>query len=67
MQKEEDPTTNQNFESNITSHTTEDPWITVNRGHKKPPSVNHATYHQILAIINQNDLLSKRENYELMV
>jgi len=38
----------------------------VNRGHKKLPSVNHATYHQILVIINQYDLLSKGENYELM-
>ena len=36
---------NRNLESNITSHTTEEPWMTVNRGHKKPPSVNHATYH----------------------
>jgi hypothetical protein len=26
---------NRNLESNITSHTTEEPWITVNRGHKK--------------------------------
>jgi len=26
---------NRNLESNITSHTTEKPWITVNRGHKK--------------------------------
>ena len=25
---------NRNLESNITSHTTEEPWITVNRGHK---------------------------------
>jgi hypothetical protein len=57
---------NRNLESNITSHTTEEPWITVNRGHKKPPSVNHATYHQIPVIKNQYDLLSKRENYELM-
>jgi len=51
---------------NITSHTTEEPWITVNRGHKKPPSVNHATYHQIPVIKNRYDLLSKKENYELM-
>jgi len=26
---------NRNLESNITSHTTEEPWITENRGHKK--------------------------------
>jgi hypothetical protein len=38
----------------------------VNRGHKNPPSVNHASYHQITVIINQYDLLSKRINYELM-
>ena len=25
---------NRNLESNITSHTTEEPWISVNRGHK---------------------------------
>jgi len=48
------------------THTTEEPWINVNRGHKKPPPVNHASYHQIPVIINQYDLLSKRENYELM-
>jgi len=40
--------------------------MTVNRGHKKPPSVNNATYHQIPVIKNQYDLLSKRGNYELM-
>jgi hypothetical protein len=57
---------NQNLESNITSHTTEKLWITANREHKKPPSVHHAMYHQIPVIINQYDLLSKRENYELM-
>jgi hypothetical protein len=57
---------NSNLELNITSHTTEELWITVNRGHKKPPSVNHARSHQILVIKNQYDLLSKRENYELM-
>jgi hypothetical protein len=39
----------------------------VNRGHKKPPSVNHETYHQIPVIKNRYDLLSKMENYELMV
>jgi hypothetical protein len=33
---------------------------------QNPPSVNHATYNQIPVIINQYDLLSKRENYELM-
>ena len=55
-----------NIESNITSHTTEEPWITVNRGHKKPPSVYHASYHQIPVILNQCDLTSKKENYELM-
>ena len=33
---------------------------------QKPPSVNHATYHQIPVIKNQYDLLSKRENYEIM-
>ena len=60
--KEEDPTSKRNFGPNITSHTTEEPWITVNRGHKKPPPVNHASYHQIPIIINQYDLLSKREN-----
>ena len=38
----------------------------MDRGHTKPPSVNHAMYHQILVIINQYDLLSNRENYELM-
>ena len=38
----------------------------MNRGHKKPPSVNHATYHQIPVIKNRYDLLSKKENYELM-
>jgi hypothetical protein len=38
----------------------------VNRAHKKPPFVNHASYHQIPVIINQCDLLSKREYYELM-
>ena len=38
----------------------------MNRGYKKPPSVNHAMYHQIPVIKNQYDLLSKRENYELM-
>ena len=54
-----------NIESNIASHSTEETWVTVNRGHKKPPSVNHASYHQIRVIINQYDLLSKRENYEL--
>ena len=57
---------NRNLESNITSHTTEELWVTVNRGHKKPPSVNHAMYYQIPVIKNQYDLLSKRENYELM-
>jgi hypothetical protein len=62
--KEEDPTSNQNLNSNITSHTTEELWIPVNRGHKKPPSVNHASYYQILIIINQYDLFSKMENYE---
>jgi len=64
--KEEDPTSNRNLKSNITSHTTEEPWITVNRGHKKPPFVNHASYYQIPVIINQYDILSKRENYELV-
>jgi hypothetical protein len=57
---------NRNLESNITSHTTEEPWITVIRGHKKPASVNHATYHQIPVIKNRYDFLSKRDNYELM-
>ena len=57
---------NRNLESNITSHTTKEPWIIVNRGHKKPPSVNHAMYHQIPVIKNQYDLLNKREIYELM-
>jgi len=57
---------NRNLEMDITSHTTEEPWMTVNRGHKKPPSVNHATYHQIPVIKNRYDLLGKRENYELM-
>jgi len=50
--KEKDPTSNRNFGSNITSQTTEEPCITVDRGHKKPPSVNHALYHQIPVIIN---------------
>ena len=50
--KEEDRKSNQNFGPNITSHTTEEPWITVNRGHKNPPSVNYASYHQIPLIIN---------------
>jgi hypothetical protein len=54
------------LKSNITSHTTEELWITGNRGHEKPPSVHHITYPQIRVIINQYDLLSKRENYELM-
>jgi hypothetical protein len=57
---------NGNLESNIISHSTKEPWITVNRGHKKPPSVNHAIYHQIPVTKNRYDLLSKRENYELM-
>jgi hypothetical protein len=38
----------------------------VDRGHKKPPYVYHASYHQIPVIINQYDLPSKKENYELM-
>ena len=50
---------NRNLESNITSHTTKEPWITVNKGHKKPPSVNHATYHHIPVIKNQYDLFSR--------
>jgi len=33
--KEEDLKSNRNFGPNITSHTTEEPWITVHRGHKK--------------------------------
>jgi len=32
--KEEDPTSNRNFGPNITSYNTEEPCITVNRGHK---------------------------------
>ena len=50
--KEEDRKSNQNFGPNITSHTTEEPWISVHRGHRKPPSVNYASYHQIPLIIN---------------
>ena len=57
---------NRNLESNITSLTTEEPWMTVNRGHKNPRTVNHATYHQIPVIKNRYDLLGKRKNYELM-
>jgi hypothetical protein len=64
--KEEDPTANRNLKSNITPHATEEPWITVKSGHKKPPSVNHASYYQIPVVINQYDLLSKRENCELV-
>ena len=43
-----------------------EPWIAVNRGHKKPPPVNHATYHQIPVIKNRYDLLGKWENYDLI-
>jgi len=56
---------NKNLESNITSHTAKEPWITVNRGNKKTPSINHAMYHQIPVLKNRYDLLSKRENYGL--
>jgi len=56
---------NKNLESNITSHTAKKPWITLNRGNKKPPSINHATYHQIPVLNDRYDLLSKRENYGL--
>ena len=41
------------MESNITSPSSEEEWKTVNRGHKKPPTANHATYCQIPVIINR--------------
>ena len=57
---------NRNLESNITSHTIEELWITVNREHKKPPSLNHKTHHQILVIKISMIYLVKKGNYELM-
>jgi hypothetical protein len=54
------------LELNITSPTTKKPWKTVNRGHKKPPSVNHTLYYQIPVIINQYEPLRNWGNYEKM-
>jgi hypothetical protein len=64
--RKEDSTSNRNLESNITSPSTEEQWKTVNKGHKKPPTVNHASYYQILVIINQDELLRNRGNDEQM-
>jgi hypothetical protein len=40
-----DSTSNRILESNIHSPSTEEQWKTVNRGHKKPPTVNHVSYY----------------------
>ena len=64
--RKEDSTSNQIFESNIASASTEEQWKTVNRGHKKPPTVNHASYYQILVIINQYVPLTNSRKDEQM-
>ena len=64
--RKEDSTSNRILESNITSPSTEKQWKTVNRGHKKLPTVNHALCYQILVIINQYELLRNRGKDEQM-
>jgi len=51
--KKEECTLKRISESNITLPSIEEEWKTVNRGHKKPPTVNHATHCQIPVIINR--------------
>jgi len=53
------------LESNITSPSTEEQWKTVNRGHKKPPTVN-ALYYQIPVIINRYEPLRNSRKDEQM-
>jgi len=65
--RNEDYTSKQYLEANITSHTNEEPWKTMSRGYNKPYSVNHASCYQIPVIINRYELLRNRGNYEEMV
>ena len=65
--RNEDSTSKQYFESNITSCATEEPWKTVSRGYRKPSSVNHASYYQIPIIINRYEQLRNEGKYEEMV
>jgi hypothetical protein len=63
--RNEDSTSEQNLESNITSRTTEEQWNIVRRVYKKNPcSINHASNYQIPVIINRYELLRNRGNYE---
>jgi len=63
--RKEDSTSNRIFKSNITSASKEQ-WKTVNRGHKKPPTVNQASYYQILVVIHQYELLRHSRKDEQM-
>ena len=51
--KKEECTSKRILESNTTSPSSEEEWKTVNRGHKKSPTVNHAMHCQIPVIINR--------------
>ena len=50
----------------ITSPSTENQWKTINRGHKKPPTVSHISYYQILVIINRYEALRNGREVEQM-
>jgi hypothetical protein len=65
--RNEDATSSQILESNITPSIAEEPWKTLSRGYKQSPSVNHTLYYKIPVIINRYGLLSNRGNYEGMV
>jgi hypothetical protein len=62
--RRKDSTSNKILKSNISSSSTDEQWKTMKRGHKKPPTVNHASYYRIPIIINQYELLRNRGKYE---
>jgi hypothetical protein len=60
--KKEECTSKQFLKTDITSPPTDDEWKTINRGHKKPSTVNHASYYQISLSLSLHGL-SPQANY----
>ena len=62
--KKEECTSKQFLETDITSPPTDDEWKTINRGHKKASTANHASYYQIPVIINRYEQLRNNRKEE---
>ena len=62
--KKEECTSKQFLGTDITSSPTDDKWKTINRGHEKPSTVNHASYYQIPVIINRYEQLRNNRKEE---